>query len=146
MPHLTFPITDEGLALEVLIGLDSADSHARVAAGQSIPVPLQLKALIDSGCDLTAVNASALSALGLVKGTPVTTHTAAGAVAVEQFQVSLSIYGPDGTAGPSFNAPDWKVTSLAHPIPGIDVLLGIDLLRQCLLIVDGPGKKFTLAF
>lgn len=146
MPHLTFPMSDDGLALDVLIGLDGAASHACVAAGQPVPVPLQVKALIDSGCDPTAVSQSVLNALGLLRGTTATTHTAAGLVQVEVFQVSLSIYGPDGTSGPSFNAADWKVTALPQPIPGIDVLLGLDLLRQCLLIVDGPGKKFTLSF
>ncbi len=29
---------------------------------------------------------------------------------------------------------------------GLDLLVGFDILRACLLIVDGPGGSFTLAF
>jgi hypothetical protein len=32
------------------------------------------------------------------------------------------------------------------PGPSCDVLIGMDVLRQCKLIVDGPGGCFTLEF
>jgi len=38
------------------------------------------------------------------------------------------------------------VTELAHPIPGVDVLIGMDVLLACRLIVDGPARQFALEF
>jgi hypothetical protein len=38
------------------------------------------------------------------------------------------------------------VTGLAHSLPGIDVLIGLDLVRELVLTVDGPAGRFALAF
>ena len=34
---------------------------------------------------------------------------------------------------------------MPQPIPDIEVLIGMDVLNDCLLIFDGPKKEFTLA-
>jgi hypothetical protein len=31
-------------------------------------------------------------------------------------------------------------------LPNVDVLIGMDVLADCLLVLDGPGKQFILAF
>jgi hypothetical protein len=31
-------------------------------------------------------------------------------------------------------------------VSGIDVLLGMNLARECLTIIDGPGGYFTIGF
>jgi len=38
------------------------------------------------------------------------------------------------------------VTELAVALPNVEILVGLDLLRQILLILDGPGQRFSLAF
>jgi len=59
--------------------------------------------------------------------------------------VSLSIVGPTGM-GPSLVQPSLEVVELTTPIPNIDVLLGMDVLLQCRLLIDGPARQFTLMF
>lgn len=38
------------------------------------------------------------------------------------------------------------VTELAVALGNIDMLIGLDVLQDGLLVYDGPGKQFTLAF
>ena len=42
--------------------------------------------------------------------------------------------------------PDLLVSELTVALPNIDALLGMDVLRQCLLVLDGPGQQFILGF
>ncbi len=46
----------------------------------------------------------------------------------------------------SFSQPDWLVTSLSHDLPDVDILFGLDLLREIVLTVNGPGQTFSLDF
>ena len=40
--------------------------------------------------------------------------------------------------------PDMPVMELSPPIPGVDALIGMDILLMCKLLLDGPAKQFTL--
>jgi hypothetical protein len=48
--------------------------------------------------------------------------------------------------GPRLMRPDWLVTGLAQDLGDVDVLFGLDLLREVVLTVNGPGKTFSLDF
>jgi Aspartyl protease len=146
MPHFTFPITKDGCTLDVLVGLGHADMQAVVAAGQHPPPPLNARAILDTGSDKTAVIPRLLQQLGIRMLGSAQTHTAAGLLKVRLYEVSLSVPNPTGARTPMLVRPQWAVTEFLHPPPGIDVLLGMDLVRECLSILDGPGAAFTLAF
>jgi hypothetical protein len=36
------------------------------------------------------------------------------------------------------------VTEVSVTLQNVDVLVGLDVIKQCLLIIDGPGDRFTL--
>jgi hypothetical protein len=146
MPHFTFPITKDGCTLDVLIGLGAVEMQAAQAAGLPLPPPLTARAVLDTGSDKTAVAPRLLQQLGTVPKARVRTHTAAGAVHVHVYEVSLSVPNPTGVRTPMLVQPQWEVTEFLHPPPGIDVLLGMDLVKECLWIIDGPGGFFTLGF
>jgi hypothetical protein len=38
-----------------------------------------------------------------------------------------------------------RVQEIPASVPDMDVLIGRDVLSQCLLIADGPAGQFTLA-
>jgi hypothetical protein len=38
------------------------------------------------------------------------------------------------------------VTELATLLPDTDILIGLDVVLTCKLVVDGPGRSFTLEF
>jgi hypothetical protein len=63
---------------------------------------------------------------------------------VNLYQVSFTIY--DLTSGTVLSRPDWTVTNLLHDPDAVDVRFGLDLLREVVLTVDGPGQPFSLDF
>jgi hypothetical protein len=146
MPHFSYPITREGCTLNVLICLRSNDVQTLVAAGQPISPPLSARALIDNGSDRTAVAVRLLQQLGIPPAGPVETYTAGGKVTVETYDLSLSIPNPSGALTPMLTYGELTVTEFQHAPPQIDLLIGMDILRQCLFVMDGPGDRFTLAF
>ena len=136
-------LSPEGLVVDVLVGLDGDSLADLLAAGQPLPPPLQARAIVDTGCDVTAISAVVVQVLGLKVAKSATTQTAGGSVRVDAFEVSLTL----PIAGGSLLVHNQLiVTELAVVIPNIDVLIGLDVLKEGLLVLDGPGKQFTLAF
>ena len=100
--------------------------------------------MIDTGTTVTAVAPGVLSRLNVPPGPAVQTTTAAGSVQVRLYQVSFTIY--DLASGVTLNRPDWTVTNLLHDLDDVDVLFGLDLLREVVLTVNGPRQMFSLHF
>ena len=82
--------------------------------------------MLDNGTDATAIAPHVFQTLGLKSGVSGRSQTAAG-------QVTLVL-------------PDLLVSELTATLPNIDALIGMDVLRQCLLVLDGPGQQFILGF
>ena len=55
MPQLTFPITADGLSVDVRVTLDPASLASLHGGGQPVPSSIPGKGLIDTGTDITAV-------------------------------------------------------------------------------------------
>jgi hypothetical protein len=147
MPEqLTFQITNDGLALDVQIGLPAPLLQARLTAGQPFLPALTVRALIDTGADATSVDPDVLARLGLTSSGQVQMTTASGRVLVDRYETSLTIFGLAGTAGPALVRPTWHVTGFSQSLAGIQALLGMDLIRQIVLKIDGPKQTFTLEF
>jgi hypothetical protein len=146
MPHFTFPITKDGCTLDVQIGLGAVEMRAAQAAGQPLLAPLGVRAVLDTGSDKTAVAVRLLQQLGTTPVGRARTHTATGRVRVRLYEVSLSVPNPTGARTPMLVRPQWRVPEFLHPPPDIAVLIGMDLVRECLWILDGPGGIFTLGF
>jgi hypothetical protein len=67
-------------------------------------------------------------------------------LAADTYRVSLSIPPAQNLPGPMLTYGDMTVLELPTSLPGVDVLIGLDVLLTCKLIVDGPGGHFTLDF
>jgi hypothetical protein len=145
MPQLTFPVTAAGLAVPVWVGLDRKASTARLRAGQPIPPPVQARGLLDTGSDVTAVLSWVLQRLSIPPATTTSTYTAGGSVTVNLYEVSLSITDPSRPA-PLLTFGSLLVSELAAVLPDADVLVGLDVLLQQRLVLEGPGRQFTLEF
>jgi hypothetical protein len=115
-------------------------------SGQPIPPPLRIRGLLDAGADATALSAACAVSLGLTPVARVSTQTAAGSIMVNQHEISFSILGPTPTGAVVSVRPNLRVTEWLHPEHGLDALVGMDVLLEGLLILDGPGQQFTLAF
>jgi hypothetical protein len=146
MPHIKFALSADGMALQAMIGLNGPDTIALVQAGQPVPRPVQVRALIDPGSDRTAAAPQVFQQLGLVPFISGTCHRTAGSVNVNLYRVSLTISDPGPKTGPTLALSDLLVSEFAAPLPNIDTLIGMDLLHECLLVLDGPGQQFLLGF
>jgi hypothetical protein len=84
--------------------------------------------------------------LGLTPSAQGGSHTVGGQVSTTLYEVSISIPPPRNMPGPMLTRGSLTVMELPIAIPGIDMLIGLDLLLDCKLTVDGPGRQFTLEF
>jgi gag-polyprotein putative aspartyl protease len=146
MPHVAFQARPDGLLVDVVIGFDAKALRLLQLAGQPIPQPVQVRGLLDTGADATAISAACAKRLSLAVVGTVSTHTAAGSLVVNQFSISLSILGAHKAGLLLSVSPELTVTEWLDPPSGLDALVGLDVLSQGLLIYDGPGQQFTLAF
>jgi hypothetical protein len=144
MPHQSYPISPDGFALTVMVGLNGHDTAAYVASGRAIPAPRTVRAIIDSGSDMTCVAPGILRQLGLSSIGQASTQTMSGPLTADFFEVSLSIPRSGPLPGPLLLLEQLFVMELTQPLPNIDVLVGKDVLMQCLLISDGPRGMFTI--
>ncbi len=87
MPTLTFPVDLDGMMLPVLIGLNGNETAARAAAAQSIPLPVSVKGIVDTGTNVTCVTQAVLSRLAVAASGQGTTNTAAGEAVVQLYEV-----------------------------------------------------------
>jgi hypothetical protein len=58
----------------------------------------------------------------------------------------LSITDFGNPASPLLTFPILPVMEIPAPLPTVDVLIGLDILRTIRLVVDGPGGVFTLGW
>jgi hypothetical protein len=146
MSQLTFAITSGELRLAVVIGHNRKDLATRLAAGQPVPAPIWTMGVVDTATNVPCVTPAVLQQLGTVSTGQSSSHTAAGQVPAKLFEVSLSIPPPSNVPGPMLTRRDLTVMELPSPVPGVDVLIGLDILLDCKLLLDGPAHRFTLEF
>ncbi|HZY90040.1 MAG TPA: hypothetical protein VFE78_34785 [Gemmataceae bacterium] len=146
MPSLTFPVTPDGLAVPVWVGLAGKATVSLRSAGQAIPSPLLARGLLDTGSNVTAIATWVFQRLAVPVAATGSTQTAAGPVVVNLYEVSLSITDPGLPGAPMLTCSDLLASELATVLPDADVLVGLDVLLGCRLTLDGPGRWFTLEF
>lgn len=146
MTQLTFPLQTDELKLAVVIGLHQQAMVDRLAAGLSLLSPIWAKGAIDTGSSITCIATDLLQTLATPPVGQSRTQTAAGPARVRLFRVSLSIPSAGNLLGPMLTRGDLLVMELIDPPPDIEVLIGLDILLDCRLFLDGPGRYFTLDF
>lgn len=132
--------------MTVVVGLYHQAMVDRLAAGLSLPAPIWTTGVIDTGSTVTCVTADVIRRLGLPPAGQTSTQTAGGSVSVQLFRVSLSIPPAGNLPGSMLTRSDLIVMELTDPIPDVEVLIGLDILLDCRLLLDGPGRQFTLDF
>ena len=143
MPTLRYSITSLGLELPILVGLDQVAMLAFQSFGAPVPRPRAASALVDTGSDVSCVDAILLQQIGATRTATLTTQTASGQHAVQLSRVSLSI--PSSTA-PSFVVPNLTVMELPVAISNIEILLGMDIVNLLRVNIDGPNGTFELNY
>jgi hypothetical protein len=143
MPHANYPLSADGMLLPVLIGLNGRATAKQAASGQPLTPPVLATALIDSASDITCIATRIVQHFGLPLLQQTRTHSIAGSVQVNLYEVSLSVLRPR-PGGVLFTSEQLVVMELPQPPDAAEVLIGLDVLRQLLTMLDGPAGTFTL--
>jgi hypothetical protein len=144
MAQLSFPIVAAGLEVDFLVNLQAALLLPLWSAGGG-PSPIAGRALIDTGSDITAVSRPILRQLGVPKLLPTSTRGIGGSVRVDLFEACFHILDARNVLLPWFSHPTLLVMELGSALP-FAALIGMDIIRTCKLLVDGPANQFTLDF
>ena len=144
MAHYAVRIAPQGPLLVVLVGVSAPRKQALITAGQTVPQPVMMQLLIDTGASGTAIDAGVIGQLGIQPTGTMnirTPSTTTGTHTCSTYDVELTIAGPLTKHFP------------AHPVidgvfapQGIHGLLGRDILKECRMTYGGPDGVVFLSF
>ncbi len=148
MPHLTMPLSPGGSCLvHVGVGVTRARAAALESAKQTVPDIQVANALIDTGASITALDHSIIRQLRLSPTGTTSVHTPSTTGGNPDtkllYDVTIILYHAQHQYIMDRAVP---VTECALKHQGIDVLLGTDILKDCLMIYDGCANTFILSF
>lgn len=138
--------------ISMYVGVSAARGQALKKAGQPIPTPQNVQALIDTGASGTCIDPIVFEALQLQPTgiTPMLTPSTGDIpVETETYDVSIVIPGTvtGGTPDPPFILSNVPVSaSCLFAAQGFHALLGRDILQRCVLTYNGAIQLFTLAY
>lgn len=144
-------ITPQGALVNLEIGFKSTTVKQLRQSGQTIPQPVRCTALIDPGADLTCLDPTVLAPLrsaGLThqKFIVLNAPSLGGLGYVIEYVISLRIVHPDLNPQLDFLAGNHPIAEKDLKVLGYEALIGRDILSKCMLILDGPSNRFTLAY
>lgn len=137
--HSRWQLEARGPVLQrVLVALHPLTAKTLVEAGKSVPEPLQLEGLIDTGSDACVIRRELALALGLQQVDSemlAAVHGATQTVPVYYARIILP------------NGQEHKARIIGADLTGAyRLLIGRDLLRRCKFTYDGPKGSFRLDF
>jgi hypothetical protein len=142
MPSFTTKVSDlqlTGAVVPIKLAVGSTDEDALRRAGQSIPTPVLVSAMIDIGASISVIREDLAKQLNLttIGATLINTPSSAGFQCYEYF---AKLIFPNNVTIES--------VVIAAPLQGqhIQCLIGRDVLRHGLLIYIGYDNSFTLSF
>jgi hypothetical protein len=149
LPHFTLQIIPQGPLLTAYIGVSDAKKAALLNTNQPVPNLIQIRALVDTGASSTCVDPSVLQTLALAptgQATVNTPSTGNQPHTADQYDASFIVPGSGATQAPLVvpNLP--VICAELLQSQGFHALIGRDILSLCLLLYNGPGGFFTLAY
>jgi hypothetical protein len=143
MPHLRIPIGPDGPVLDLGVWIGRTEALALVAQGRGVPPPLTVRALIDTGSDISAIHPLVAARLGSSSPGTVRLRRPGMGPAFHSkplFDVRLAFGG--ARTGAAWM--DLSVAGVPPSTPGILAIAGRDLLRGCMFLYDGIRGEFLL--
>jgi hypothetical protein len=149
VPHLTLALDPVGgPVVPVGIAVSHARHEALTTAGQEVPAPSSVRALVDTGASCTCIDPAVVAALELPARGTVPIHTPSTGPTphvTDEYEVSLILPGA-GTHHVPLTIDAVPVVAADLAVQGIHAIIGRDVLQDCILIYNGTVGEFTLAF
>src|SRR5262245_58267180 len=148
MPILTLSLSPRGALLPILIRLSDPDIRVLRAALRPIPQPITATGLIDTGADMTGVDAGLIQRLSPLTGGMTLANLPAhgGLSPAFQYNLGVTILHPSGNAQDNLPFRDMQVLELPLAQLGFEVLVGRDMLAHCNFLYQGPLGRFELSY
>ena len=148
MPYLTLPLSDFGPITEVLIGVTNAKRSLLEKHNMPVPARVSARGLIDTGASLSLVDPKIPQQLGLSPTGKVSIKTVSTGHETHdcnEFDVSITLLNREDEIELLF--PYTPVAeSTFHPAEGCEVIIGRNILQDCLFIYDGRARTFSFAY
>lgn len=150
MPHFTMLLEGSGPIVWAFVSVSEERDKALKAAGQPVPAPVPIRALVDTGASQTNVTESILTGLGLVEKNVVPVGTASTngdqLHLTKQYDAGIVIPGSTDSPFPLILKSIPVLGFTPHSASGFQALIGRDVLGKCVLVYNGSINQFTLAF
>jgi len=144
MPHFTMSIGSDGPVIDLAVAVGWSRQRRLVDQGVVVPSPTTVRALIDTGSDISVVHPQVLQQLGVRERgwTQIRRPGARGGFRLASLsEVQLSI----GGLRPGTLWVSTRVIKLAPSTPTVLALIGRDVLEHCTLFYNGPRGELTLS-
>jgi len=144
MPHFTVMIGSDGPTIDLAVAVARAWQRQLAIQGTSAPSPNTVRALIDTGSDLSVVHPQVLQQLGVQATGSVRVRrpgAGGGFRLAAMFDIELSI----GGVSPGTLWISTPVVGMAPSTPTVLALIGRDVLVHCTLFYNGPRGELTLS-
>lgn len=148
MSVLTDALSPEGAMVDLRIGWSTARIKGLRARHSPIPQPVEVRAIIDTGDEVSALDTQVVRSLNLpIGGFTATNMPALGGMNITMdHDVNLTILAPNGSGQGNLLIPDLLILDLDLGAVGYQALLGRDVLVRCRFLYDGQAGQFTLEY
>jgi hypothetical protein len=144
MPHYNVMIGADGPVIDLAVAVGGSWQRRLAARGAVVPSPTIVRALIDTGSDLSVVHSQVLQQLSVrVTGSIRIRRPGAsgGFRPASLSDVQLSI----GGLGPGTQWISIRVVGVAPSTPTVLELIGRDLMKRCTPFYNGPRDELTVS-
>jgi hypothetical protein len=148
MPIIKGRIVNDGAIISVSIGWGRASARNLRLAKRAVPVPIEAKALLDTGAEVTCLDPQLIEDLEL----PLNGYGLVNAPALQemtfaaQYEASVTILHPSNVKNQDLVVNDLTVMELPLGLLGYQMVIGRDLLSRCQFLFNGVRKRYALKY
>jgi hypothetical protein len=142
MPHFTVLIGSDGPVIDLAVAVGGSQRGRLAAQRVAVPSPTTVRALIDTGSDISVVHPQMLQQLGVPEAGSIRIRrpgTGGGFRLASLFNVRLSI----GGLRPGTLWVSTRVIGVGPSAPTVSALIGRDVLEHCTLFHNRPRGELT---
>jgi hypothetical protein len=148
VPVLRGILQVEGALVDVQLSWSASQARSLRLAQQPVPPPLDARALLDTGAEITCVDTALVQQLGLPLAQVALANMPAvgGLTAGAQYHAGLTVVLPSGDPHQDLGFQTLLILELPLAGLGYQALLGRDVLDRCDFLYGGRRRRFTLAY
>jgi hypothetical protein len=148
MPLLRGDLQAEGALVEVQVGWSAGQARGLRQAQRPVPPPLDARALLDTGAEITCIDGVLIQQLGLPLAQLALANIPAlgGLRAGAHYHASLTVVHPSGDPLQGLVLQNLLILEVSLAVLGYQVLIGRDVLDHCDFLYGGRRQRFNLAY